>query len=178
MKSSSSPSGLMPALPVSGRSSTSRASTRGVHHYLRSAEACVLNGQSVARIALKLKNSGFTPDVMLAHNGWGEPWYLKNVFPQVPLISYFEFFYKRFGADIGIDPNEALGFDAAPRVRTKNVGNLLGLDAADLGQCPTSGKSRYIPSATNQCCTSRTRVSIPALFVPTRKRVFLFLARI
>jgi hypothetical protein len=69
-----------------------RAITAGVHHYLRDTEAAVLNAQNVARIAMDLKNSGFTPDVMLAHNGWGELWYLKDVFPEVPLIGYFEFF--------------------------------------------------------------------------------------
>ena len=42
-----------------------------VHHYLRDAEAAVLNAQEVARIAMDLRNSGFYPDVMLGHNGWG-----------------------------------------------------------------------------------------------------------
>ena len=41
----------------------------------------MLNAQAVARAALELKKSGFVPDVMLGHNGWGEIWYLKDVFP-------------------------------------------------------------------------------------------------
>ena len=39
-----------------------------------------------ARIALDLKKSGFVPDVMAGHNGWGEIWYLKDVFPSTPLL--------------------------------------------------------------------------------------------
>lgn len=121
-----------------------RLITPGIHPYLRETEAGVLNGQAVARIALELKDQGFTPDVMLAHNGWGELWYLKDVYPQVPLIGYFEFFYRRFGADVGFDPQENLEFDDAPRVRSMNFGNWLALDVADLGQSPTQWqRSRY-----------------------------------
>jgi glycosyltransferase involved in cell wall biosynthesis len=124
-----------------------RPITRGVHHYVRETEAGILNAQNVTRIALDLRDSGFVPDVMLGHNGWGEMWYLKDVFPNVPLIGYFEFFYKRFGADVGFDPQEKIIFDAAPRLRTKNLGNLLGLDAADLGQCPTQWQKSLYPAA-------------------------------
>jgi glycosyltransferase involved in cell wall biosynthesis len=117
-----------------------------LHHYLRDTEAGVLNAQNVARIALDLKEAGFVPDVMLAHNGWGEPWYLKDVFPDTPLIGYFEFFYRRHGADVGFEPGSEELFDAGPRIRTKNLGNLLALDAVDAGQCPTQWqKSLYPP---------------------------------
>lgn len=115
------------------------------HHYLSDTEAGLLNAQAVARVALELKESGFIPDVMLGHNGWGEIWYLKDVFPNTPLIGYFEFFYRFQGADVGFDPAEPLIFDAAPRIRTKNLGNLLGLDAADLGQTPTQWQRSLYP---------------------------------
>jgi len=122
-----------------------REVTPQMHHYLRKTEADVLNAQSVARAALGLKRSGFVPDIMLGHNGWGEILYLKDVFPQTPLLGYFEFFYRFSGADVGFDPGEALTFDTAPRIRTKNLGNLLGLDAADAGQCPTLWQKSTYP---------------------------------
>lgn len=116
----------------------------GAHHYLKNTEAGVLNAQAVARVALELKKTGFTPDVILGHNGWGEIWYLKEVFPQTPLIGYFEFFYRAQGADVGFDPAMTVTFNTGPRIRTKNFGNLLALDAVNLGQCPTHWqKSRY-----------------------------------
>ncbi len=121
-----------------------RSVTPHLHHYLHGTEAGVLNAQGVARAALDLRQSGFVPDVMLGHNGWGEIWYLKDVFPKSPLIGYFEFFYRSEGADVGFDPEEEPAFDTGPRVRTKNLGNLLGLEACDLGQCPTEWQySRY-----------------------------------
>ena len=122
-----------------------RQVTQNLHHYLRGTEADVLNAQAVARKALELKQAGFVPDVMVGHNGWGEIWYLKDVFPQTPLLGYFEFFYRISGADVGFDPTEPKRFDTAPRIRTKNLGNLLGLDAADLGQCPTLWQKSTYP---------------------------------
>jgi glycosyltransferase involved in cell wall biosynthesis len=116
-----------------------------VHHYLRESEAAVLNAQEVARIALDLRKAGFIPDVMLGHNGWGEIWYLKDIFPQAQLIGYFEFFYRMTGADVGFDPAEPVTPDTAPRLRTKNLGNLLALDTADLGQCPTEWQKSVYP---------------------------------
>ncbi len=122
-----------------------REVTRGVHHYLRETEAGVLNAQNVARLAMSLRDSGFVPDVMLAHNGWGEPWYLKDVYPDVPLVGYFEFFYHRHGADVGFEPGPPLIFDVGPRVRTKNIGNLLALNTADYGQTPTKWQKSLYP---------------------------------
>ena len=115
------------------------------HHYLRDAEAAVLNAQEVARIAMDLRNSGFIPDVMLGHNGWGEIWYLKDISPEVPLVGYFEFFYRMQGADVGFDPNDPVTVDTAPRLRTKNLGNLLALDTCDFGQTPTNWQKSVYP---------------------------------
>ena len=122
-----------------------RSVTRHLHPYLKEAEAGVLNAQAVARVARDLKKSGFIPDVMLGHNGWGEIWYLKDVFPQTPLLGYFEFFYRLAGADVGFDPAEKPSVDSAPRIRTRNAGNLLGLEAADWGQCPSPWQKSTYP---------------------------------
>jgi glycosyltransferase involved in cell wall biosynthesis len=116
---------------------SSRSGSPHTHRYLKGTEEHVLNAQAVARVALQLKKAGFVPDIMLGHNGWGEIWYLKDIFPTSPLIGYFEFFYRRAGADVGFDPVHPAALDDAPRLRTRNIGNLLGLEAADVGVCPT-----------------------------------------
>jgi len=51
------------------------------HHYLRQMERAVLHGQAVARALLERRKRGFRPDVILAHPGWGETLYAKDVFP-------------------------------------------------------------------------------------------------
>lgn len=123
-----------------------RPITATIHHYLRDTEAGVLNAQAVARAAWALKATGFVPDVMVGHNGWGEIWYLKEVFPTTPLLGYFEFFYRLRGADVDFEPGAALIYDDGPRLRTKNLGNLLGLDQADAGQCPTLWQKSGYPA--------------------------------
>ena len=118
----------------------------GRHPYLHEIEAGVVNAQHVAGKALQLKAAGFLPDVVLGHNGWGEPWYIKEVWPDVPLIGYFEFFFRLHGTDIGFEPGARVDFDAGPRLRTRNLGNLLGLEAVDLGQCPTQWQKSLYPA--------------------------------
>lgn len=123
----------------------SREAGRETHFYLRSFEQAVLHGQAVARVALGLKKQGFVPDVMLGHNAWGETLYLKDVFPQAPLLAYFEFFYRVSGGDVGFDPEFPADTDSRLRVRTRNAVNLLGLDAADCGQTATEWQHSTYP---------------------------------
>lgn len=121
-----------------------RRPSSATHAYLRDTEAAVLNGQAVARVALELKRGGFVPDVMVGHNGWGETLFLKDVWPDRPLLSYFEFFYTAEGADLDFDPEFPATLDDRCKVRTRNAVNLLGLTAADAGLAPTEWqRSRY-----------------------------------
>lgn len=122
-----------------------RSITPHQHHYLLDLEAGIINAQAVARASLKLKAAGFIPDVMIGHNGWGEIWYLKDIFPDTPILGYFEFFYRMRGADVGFDPGDKIDLDTAPRIRTKNLGNLMGLNTTDFAQCPTQWQKSLYP---------------------------------
>lgn len=122
----------------------SREPAASTHHYIREYERGILYGQAAARAALELRKSGFKPDVMIGHNGWGETLFLKDVYPDVPLLAYFEFFYQATGADTGFDPAYPVTLDDRLRIRSKNSINLLGLDGADWGLSPTAWqRSRY-----------------------------------
>lgn len=122
-----------------------RSVARESHAYLRSTEGAVLNGQAVVRECLKLKDAGFTPDVVIGHNGWGETLYIKDVWPDRPLLSYFEFFYSTSGSDMGFDPEFPNSLDDKLRARTRNAVNLLGLHAADHGISPTRWQRDQYP---------------------------------
>jgi glycosyltransferase involved in cell wall biosynthesis len=123
----------------------SREAGDKTHHYVRPIERAVLHGQAVARVALRLKKEGFVPDVMVGHNAWGETLYLKDVFADSPLLSYFEFYYRAAGADIGFDPEFGETQDSRLRVRTLNAVNLMGLEAADRGQTATQWQHSTYP---------------------------------
>lgn len=114
------------------------------HHYLRQMEMATLHGQAAARAMLEMRNSGFTPDVILAHPGWGETLYAKDVFPNARLVHYCEWYYNAEGADLGFDPEFPITFDDRARIRTWNALHTLNLTNCDAAVSPTHWqKSRH-----------------------------------
>ncbi len=114
------------------------------HHYLQNLEGHVRRGQSVFRLAQRLLKEGTRPDVVVAHPGWGEALFLKDIFPHARHIQYLEFFYRAQGADVGFDPEFPGTVDTACRVRVKNSTQMLGFEYADAGVSPTLWqKTRY-----------------------------------
>lgn len=108
------------------------------HNYLRRFEDCVLHGQAVVRAITQLRiNKGFKPDLVIAHPGWGEALFLKDVLPDVPLITFAELSYKSHGLDVGFDPEDPADLDAICRTRTRNAHLLMSLEAADAAVSPT-----------------------------------------
>lgn len=124
-----------------------RKISKGIHNYLGSTEAAVINAQGVARAALALKEKGFVPDVMVGHPGWGETLFLKDVFPEVPLISYCEFYYRGRGSDVGFDPEFGDSFDTVCRARIRAAPHLAAIEAADRGVAPTLWQKAQFPDA-------------------------------
>ena len=123
-----------------------RPANASTHHYIRGFENGVLHGQAVAGACLAMRERNFVPDIVVAHPGWGEPLYVKDVFPTAKLLNYCEFFYHASGADIGFDPAEAVDAEVAARVRTKNAALLLALAASDRGVSPTEWQRSLHPA--------------------------------
>lgn len=114
------------------------------HHYLRLFENGILHGQQVARTCQQLATERFVPDLVVAHPGWGESLFIKDVFPRSPLINYCEFYYQGYGADIGFDKEKPVGLDDLCRARARDAHLLLSLEACDRGWSPTEWqKSRH-----------------------------------
>lgn len=107
------------------------------HPYLRQMESATLRGQAVARAMLRLRSVGFTPDVILAHPGWGETLYAKDVYPEARLVHFCEWYYSTEGADFGFDPEFPPSFDDRARIRTWNALHALNLTNCDAAVTPT-----------------------------------------
>lgn len=114
-----------------------RKPSPNTHHYNRGLEAHTLNGQAVFNVLLQLKKTGYQPDIVLVHTGWGEALYVKDVFPQTKLIGFFEFYYRALGQDTDFDTEFPQTIDDVLRIRNKNTIHLLSLEAVDVGVCPT-----------------------------------------
>ncbi len=100
-------------------------------------DQAVRRARIVEQLALRLRDLGFTPDIIIGHHGWGEMLNLCDVWPGVPLLGYFEFFYHDRGIDVGFDPEFKEPPGGYARVRAKNAVNLLSLNNPGHGQTPT-----------------------------------------
>lgn len=123
-----------------------KGTAKDVHTWVAETETKVIRGEAAFRAALKLKAEGYTPDLILAHPGWGESLFLKEVWPQSKLVIYCEFHYASVGTDVGFDP-EFPPSDAGDvcRIRMKNVNNFLHFDVADAGISPTEWQKSTFP---------------------------------
>jgi glycosyltransferase involved in cell wall biosynthesis len=124
----------------------SRGTTPSVHPWVSDFETKTIRGEACLKAALKMKASGFTPDVIIAHHGWGESLLVKEVWPQSKLAIYCEFFFHPQGADVGFDPEfPTKNVGDACRIRLKNLNNLLHFEVADAGVSPTHWQASTFP---------------------------------
>ncbi|GAB1410356.1 glycosyltransferase [Desulfovibrionales bacterium] len=126
--------------------SPSQGSTPGIHPWLIDFETKTIRAEACFRAALNIRASGFSPDLILAHHGWGESLFIKEVWPKAKLGIYCEFFYHSHGTDVDFDPEFAPQDPGEPcRQRLKNLNNILHFDTADAGISPTHWQASTFP---------------------------------
>ena len=112
----------------------------------RDFEVKTVRGLACAQAMEGLRNQGFSPDMVVAHPGWGEALFCTDVWPQSPLVVFAEFFYSAVGSDFGFDPEFSQDSIAArARLRLKNTVHLHALQAADAIYTPTQWQFMQIP---------------------------------
>lgn len=117
---------------------SSREPSVETHRYLIGFERAVFQAQEVWRVCKKLKDAGFIPDVICGHLGWGDGLFLKDIFPDTPVLAYFEFFYDATASDVNyLNNGMPIEPDEMARIRMKNPMHLMNLCYADWGICPT-----------------------------------------
>jgi len=123
-----------------------RSSTREIHPWVGDVESKAIRGEAAFHAMLALRDQGFVPDAVIAHPGWGESLFVKQVWPHTRLGIYCEFHYRSGGADVGFDPEFARADPGdACRVQLKNVNNLLHFEIADAGLSPTHFQADTFP---------------------------------
>ncbi len=115
------------------------------HPYLRFVENAVLGGEAFARVAWKLKEDGYRPDVILAHAGTGPGMYARDIWPDARYVGYFEWYYRPAGSDLGFlaPPSR----DGVHRVRTMNAPILVDFAASNWGIVPTVWQAAQFPAS-------------------------------
>lgn len=114
-----------------------------------------MRGLACASVMQELAKSGFKPDIVIAHPGWGEAFFIKDVWPDVPLLGFLEFFYHAKGADYGFDTEFSKpSKEAEYGLRLRNAAHLMSMHAMDWGLTPTRWQLSTLPSE------YRNRVSV------------------
>ncbi|MCB2082044.1 MAG: hypothetical protein KDD76_05355, partial [Rickettsiales bacterium] len=116
---------------------TKRAVEPETHRYLIGFERAVIASQEVWRMCKKLKESGFIPDVIVGHIGFGDGLFLKDIFQDTPVLSLFEYYYHSRGSDTDFIREELMSPDDEARVRMRNAIHLFNLTDSDWGISPT-----------------------------------------
>jgi glycosyltransferase involved in cell wall biosynthesis len=117
-----------------------------IHLNARDFDQHVRRAELVAQAATNLKRLGFTPDIVVGHHSWGELLNLADVWPNVPILGYFEFYYRTDGQDVGYDPEFPIEPERLAKVRAMNVTNLMALALDQHGQTPTSWQQTRYPA--------------------------------
>ncbi len=116
------------------------------HPFARRFDAECRRAEQVLFTASALAVSGFSPDYVLAHCGWGETIPLRAVFPKAKIVIYCEFFYRAEGQDVHFDRESAkLGADGVAGLQCKNASTLIALTEGDLGVSPTFWQRSTFP---------------------------------
>ena len=124
-----------------------RGNAKDVHPLVMETETKVIRAEACVSAAEQLKKKGFKPDLICAHPGWGEPLFIKAVWPDTPLLCYQEFFYNEYGFDSRFDPEfeKERGWCPQARLMMKNAYLHLTLDQADWNVSPTHFQASSFP---------------------------------
>jgi glycosyltransferase involved in cell wall biosynthesis len=114
---------------------------------LQESASNTLRGEGAALAALQLKEQGFAPDLVCVHPGWGEAFFLRDIFPKSRILCYLEYYYHAFGADSNFDPEfPHQSYPQRFHLRMKNTPFLPALETMDRGVCPTAWQKSLFPA--------------------------------
>lgn len=120
---------------------------QNLHPWLVDLDTKLTRGDACYRAARALKEQGYSPDLILAHPGWGESMFLRDVWPEARFAIYCELYHVADDQHLNFDPE----FDKsdhglqALRIRMKNVNNHLHFPFADAGISPTRFQADTFP---------------------------------
>ncbi len=123
-----------------------RSSTPQIHPWAGDFETKAIRAEAAMLAALALRDQGYIPDLIVAHPGWGESLFLKEVWPQAKLAIYCEYFYRMQDSDANFDPE----FASADRtyaawVQVRNINLLMHFPVSDAGIAPTQWQANLFP---------------------------------
>ncbi|UYV39644.1 glycosyltransferase family 4 protein [Rhodobacteraceae bacterium D3-12] len=126
-----------------------RQSGQALHPWVVDLDTKVTRAEACFNAATKLAKAGFTPDVIVAHPGWGESLFLKDVWPDARIGLYCELYHQAAYPHTGFDPEFQPEISATEplRLRMKNLNNHLSFAMGDAGLSPTKFQADTFPNS-------------------------------
>jgi glycosyltransferase involved in cell wall biosynthesis len=115
------------------------------HPWLANTESALYRAEKVAKLAYDLKAQGYQPDAIVGHAGWGEMWFMRQVFPHAKLMGYQEYFYKGTGSDVNFDPEFLTPGNSDLRCHVRNLHLVSSLVDCDISISPTKFQAGLFP---------------------------------
>src|SRR5688572_30440131 len=89
------------------------------------------------------------PDLIVGHSGFGSTLFLRELYPTVPIINFFEYYYLPHDPDSDMDFRRDLGWPVSDlhyhRSRCRNAMILLDLQNCEAGYAPTEFQRSRFP---------------------------------
>jgi len=142
------------------------------HAYAVEFDRAIYHASQVADLCRGLQSKGFRPDIVIGHSGWGETMFVKDIFPDVPVLANFEFYYHYRGVDVGFDPEFASVFQDPSRLRARNATNLIAYESCDWGHSATEWQRSLYPSAMRERITAIHEGVDTDIVRPNRAAIF------
>jgi glycosyltransferase involved in cell wall biosynthesis len=120
--------------------------TESTHYFSRAFENAVWHAAGVYE-ALKPVSESLEPDLIVGHSGFGSTVFLPELFPGVPVINQFEYFYRAHSSDLDFRPEWPVAEEDVLRTRTRNAMVLLDLEYCTAGYSPTRFQYDLLPEA-------------------------------
>lgn len=131
---------------------TRGGATRDNHFCSRTFENCVWHCDGV--YAAMRERSNIRPDLIVGHSGFGSTLFLRELYPDVPIVNFFEFYYRPHDPDSDMTFRHDLKWDVPEmkflRSRARNAMILLDLQNCQLGYTPTQFQRSRFPSEYDQ----------------------------
>ena len=120
---------------------------QNLHPWLIDLDTKVTRGEACWRAARSLATEGYVPDLILAHPGWGESMFLRDLWPQARIGLYCELYHESGYPHLDFDPEfRAREPEVQPlRIRLKNLNNHLHFPLAEAGLSPTAFQAGTFP---------------------------------
>jgi glycosyltransferase involved in cell wall biosynthesis len=116
-----------------------------VHRLARLFDGQVATAVAVRNACADLKARGFVPDVIVGHAGWGETMFVGDVYPEVPLVGYFEYYFIPAGGCVGYDPEFPEAPDVATLLHARNAMNYLSYVRCQTGFTASEWQKQTFP---------------------------------